>query len=150
MSRRRLKKNIMNTNKILLGGIAGGVTFLLLKWVVYGVLLFNYITTNQNPCAMIPMKDFIWWAMILCSLAYGFLLSMVFDWSKTTGILAGAKVAGIIGLLFSASYDLGSFATSSKFSNLTSVFVAIIAYTVMSAICGVVIAWVMGKVKNKS
>lgn len=133
----------MKTNKILLGGLAGGVTFFLLGWLVYGVLLMDYTTANYNQCAMRPMQDMIWWAMILSNLAFGFLLSMIFSWSNTTGIMSGAKVAGIVGLLMSISIDLGFWAMSSMFSNFTAVFVDIVAYSVMSAIAGVAIAWVM-------
>ena len=138
----------MKTNKILLGGITGGVTFLLLGWLVYGILLMDYMTANYNQCAMRPMEEMIWWAMILSNLAYGFLLSIVFSWSNTTGMMAGAKVAAIIGLLFAVSIDSGFYAMSSMFSNLTAVFVDIIAYTVMTAIGGAIVAWVMGMGKK--
>ena len=138
----------MKTNKILLGGIAGGVAFFLLGWLVYGMLLMDYMTANYNQCAMRPMQDMIWWAMILSNLAFGFLLSIVFSWSNTTGVMAGAKVAGIIGLLLAISIDLSFYAMSTMYSNLTAVFVDIIVYTVMSAIAGVVVAWVMGMGKK--
>jgi hypothetical protein len=140
----------MKTNKILLGGIAGGVTFFLLGWVVYGMLLRDYMTTNYNQCAMRPMQDMIWWAMIVSNLAFGFLLSMVFSWSNTIGMMAGAKVAGIMGLLLSISMDLSGYAMSIVVSSLTVVFVDIITYTVMSAICGVVVGLVMGMGKKEA
>lgn len=140
----------MKTNKILLGGIAGGVTFFLLGWVVYGMLLRDYMTTNYNQCAMRPMQDMIWWAMIVSNLAFGFLLSMVFSWSNTIGMMAGAKVAGIMGLLLSISMDLSGYAMSTVVSSLTVVFVDIITYTVMSAICGVVVGLVMGMGKKEA
>ena len=58
----------MNTNKILLGGLAGAVTLFILKWVVYGVLLTDLITVNLNPCILRPMQEYIIWAMILAAL----------------------------------------------------------------------------------
>ena len=58
----------MNTNKILLGGLAGAVTLFILKWVVYGVLLTDWITVNLNPCILRPMQEYIIWAMILAAL----------------------------------------------------------------------------------
>jgi hypothetical protein len=134
----------MKTNKILLGGIAGGVTFFLLGWLVYGVLLMDYTTANYNQCSMRPMQEMIWWALVLSNLAFGYLLSIVFSWSNTAGIGAGAKVAAIIGLLLSLSIDLSYYAMSSIFSNFTAVIVDIISFTIMSSITGVVVAWVMG------
>jgi len=142
----------MKTNKILLGGLAGAVTLFLLGWLVYGVLLRDYMTsnTNYNQCAAKPMEDMIMWAMILSNLAIGFLISLVFSWSNTTGVMAGAKVAGIIGLLLTIAVDFSVYAMSTTFSNLTTVFIDIIIYTVMFAIGGVVVAWVMGMVKKEA
>ncbi len=138
----------MKTSKILLGGIAGGLAFFLLGWVVYGMLLMDYTTANNNQCSMRPMQEMIWWAMIISNLAFGFLLSVVFSWSNTTSVMAGVKVAVIIGLLISISMDLSSYAMTSMFSNFTAVFVDIIAFTVMSAITGAVVALVMGMGKK--
>ncbi|HBQ83156.1 MAG TPA: hypothetical protein DD745_09795 [Bacteroidales bacterium] len=62
--------------------------------------------------------------------------------------MAGAKVAAITGLLLSLYLDLSFYAMTSMFSNLTAMFVDIIVFTIMSAITGVVIAWVMGMGKK--
>lgn len=138
----------MKTSKILLGGLAGGVAFFLLGWVVYGMLLMDYMMANSNQCAARPMQEMVWWAMILSNLAYGFLLAIVFSWSNTKGIMAGAKVAGIIGLLFALSIDFSFYSMTSMFPSLSPLFVDIIASTCMSVIAGVIIAWVMGMGKN--
>lgn len=140
----------MKTNKILLGGIAGAIAFFLLGWLIYGILLMDYTTANYNQCAARPMDDMVWWAMILSNLAFGFLLSIVFSWSNTKGILAGAKVGGIIGLLFSTTVDFSIYSMSITFSNLSAVFVDIITYTVMTLIVGIVVALVMGIGKKEA
>ena len=140
----------MKTSKIVLGGIAGAVTFFLLGWLVYGILLKDYAAANYNQCAARPMEQMIWWAMILSNLAYGLLLSIVFSWSNMKGILVGAIVGGIIGLLIAISMDLSMYSMSTMFSNHTAVCVDIIAYTVMSAIGGLVVALVMGIIKEKA
>jgi hypothetical protein len=139
----------MKTSKILLGGLAGGVAFFLLGWLVYGMLLMNYMMANSNQCAARPMQEMVWWAMILSNLAYGFLLAIVFSWSNTKGIMTGAKVAGIIGLLLSLSIDFSFYSMTSMFPSLTPLFVDIIAYSCMSAIAGVIIAWAMGMGKKE-
>jgi hypothetical protein len=138
----------MRIKKILLGGIAGGVVFFLLGWIVYGVLLMDFTTASYNQCATRPMQDMIWWALVLSNLAFGFLLSIVFGWSNTTGIMAGAKVAAIMGVLLSLSVDLSSYAMSSIYSNLAIVVVDIIAFTIMSSVAGIVVAWVMSMGKK--
>ncbi len=135
----------MKTNKILLGGLAGGVTYFFLGWLVYGILLNSYMTANINQCASRPMEEMIWWAMILSSLGVGFLLSLVFSWSKTTGIREGVKIAAIIGLLISSSYDLGSYSMSHMYNSFSVVLVDVITYSVLLAIVAVVVILVMGK-----
>ena len=140
----------MQTNKILLGGLAGAVTLFILKWIVYGVLLTDWITTNLNQCILRPMQDYIIWAMILATFAFGFLLSVIFSWSNTTGCVKGAKVAGIIGLLYSVSVDFTLYGTSTRFSNLTAVLVSVIVNAIMWVIAGAIVGWVMGMGKREA
>jgi len=138
----------MKTNKILLGGIAGGISFFMLGWIIYGMLLMDFMASNSNQCAARPMQDMIWWAMILSNLALGFLLSIVFTWANTKGVIAGAKVAGILGLLFGISIDFSFYSMTTMYHNIMILFVDIVAYTLMTAIAGAVIAWVMGMGKK--
>lgn len=138
----------MKTKKILLGGITGGVTLFFLGWIIYGMLLMDYSTANFNQCMNRPMQEMIWWSMILANLALGFLLATIFNWSNITGMMAGAKAAGIIGLLLGISIDLGFYSMTTMYANLTVIVVDVIAYIVYLAIAGAVIAWVMGLVKK--
>jgi hypothetical protein len=79
MSRENSKLNNMKTNKILLGGITGGVVLFLLGWIICGLLLINYTIANYNQCMNRPMQEMIWWALILSNLALGFLLATIFS-----------------------------------------------------------------------
>lgn len=142
------KINKMKTNKILVGGITGGVALFLLGWVIYGILLMDYSTANYNQCMNRPMQEMIWWSMILSNLALGFLLVTIFSWSNTTGFIAGAKTAGIIGLLLSASMDFGYYSMTTMYVNPSVIIVDIIAYTIYLAIAGAAVAWAMGMVKK--
>ena len=137
----------MKTNKVLIGGIVGGVTFFLLGWLIYGMLMADYMKTNTNQCAMRPMEEMIMWAMILANLASGFMVAYIFNWTNTTTPMAGAKMAGLIGFLLSVSFDLSMYSMSSMFLNMNAVCIDIVVSTVMSAIGGAVVAWAMGMVK---
>jgi hypothetical protein len=140
----------MKMNKVLFGGITGAVAYFLLGWIIYGMLLMGFTTANYNQCAARPMEEMVWWAMILSSFAYGFLFAFVFDWSNTKGIMSGAKVGGIIGLLFVLSMDFSMYSMSSMFLNFTALIVDVIVYTVMSVIVGGVVAYIMGMVKKEA
>ncbi|MFZ4401940.1 MAG: hypothetical protein ACOYO1_18065 [Bacteroidales bacterium] len=140
----------METKKILFGGITGGIAYFFLGWLIYGILLNNFTMTNYNQAAARPMEEMIWWSMILANFAAGFLLSVIFNWSNTNGLLSGAKIGGIIGFILAISMDFSIYSMSTTFLNLTAVFVDIIAYGLMTAIAGALVAWVMGLLKEKA
>ena len=138
----------MQTNKILLGGLAGGVALFLLGWIIYGILLMDFASTNYNQCMNRPNMEMIWWALILSNLAYGFLIAYLFSRTGTTGFIGGAKLGAIIGILLSISIDLGYYSMTTMYVHPSAIVVDIISYTIYIAIAGAVIAWVMGMVKK--
>jgi hypothetical protein len=140
----------MNTRKIVIGGVVGGVAFFLLGWLIWGILLHNYMMANYNQCAMRPMDQMVWWALILANLAWGFVLSVVFDWSNTSGWKAGAEKGAIFGLLTSLAIDLGQHSMSTAFSSHVALVVDVIGTVVMVAIGGALIGWAMGAAKKKA
>ncbi len=136
----------MKTNKILVGGVVGGVVLFLVSWVVWGILLKDFMIANYNQCFM--NKDMIWWALIVSNIAVGLLFSTVFSWAKTSGIVDGAKGAAIIGCLVTVFIDLQFYAMSSMFNGIGIVAVDILLSTVVFAIGGAAVAWGMGLVKD--
>ena len=136
----------MKTNKILVGGVVGGVVLFLVSWVVWGILLKDFMIANYNQCFM--NKDMIWWALIVSNIAVGLLFSTVFSWAKTTGIVDGAKGAAIIGCLVTVFIDLQFYSMSSMFNGIGIVAVDILLSTVVFAIGGAAVAWGMGLVKD--
>jgi urea transporter len=103
-----------------------------------------------NQCTARPMGEMVWWALIISNLAFGFLVSFVISWSDTRSIMAGAKVAGIVGLLVAVSIDLSIYSMSNTFPGFTPVIVDILVYTFMAAVCGIVISWVMSLAKKEA
>jgi hypothetical protein len=139
----------MNTRKFFLGGIAGGVAYFLLGWLIYGLLLSGYMNTNYNQCAMKPMEEMVWWALILSNFAFTFLLALIFSWSNIKGLMGGVKIAAIIGFLISVSYDLSMFSMTTTFVNFGVAIVDIVIGTIMTAVIGGIIILVMDMVKAK-
>lgn len=139
----------MNTKKILLGGIAGGVAFFLFGWLVYGILMKDFMAANLNQCMMKPEEEMGMGAMIVSNLSLGFILALIIGWSKTSGAVSGLKIGGIVGLLFAINLDMMFYAMTTMFSNFTAIVTDIAIFTVMSAVGGAIVGWVMGMGKKE-
>jgi hypothetical protein len=60
----------MDTKKLFMGTIVGGIACFFLGWVVYGMLLMETMAAYSNPSIMRAGTDMVWWAMILGNLGY--------------------------------------------------------------------------------
>ena len=101
----------MNTNKILLGAVAGGITYFLLGWLVYGTLLKDFTQSypelKPETVTDIMRNPMVMWAMALGCLVYGLFLAIVMGrWASISTFAAGAKAGAIIGLLWAFASDL--------------------------------------------
>lgn len=109
------------------------------------MIAMGYLSANSNQCATNPEGEMIWWAMILSSIAGGYLLALVLSWSGQGGWAAGAKIGAIVGALVALNYDLSFYAMTSMFNNLTVIVVDVIAMAAMMAIGGAVAGLMMRK-----
>jgi hypothetical protein len=134
--------------KTILGGIAGGVAFFFLGWLIYGMLMKDFMAANTNSCFSRPEAEFVWWALIVSNLAWGFILALIFSWSNISSVAAGVKAAAIYGLLIGICYDMLFYSMTTMYSSMTTVIVDVIVGTIMSAIGGAVIAAVMIRKKG--
>ena len=139
----------MKMNKILLGGLAGTVTILVLSYLTYVILLKDYNTANINQSFMRPVDNQPLWAMLLSYLSIGYLMAIIFSWTNTKGILSGAKVGGFIGLMMAIYCDTTWHFLTTMFLNTGAVFIDIIIGTILSVIGGGVIGLIMGMGKKE-
>jgi hypothetical protein len=129
----------MNTKKFLIGGIAGGIVYFLLGWVVYGMLLSNFMKSAISGIERVDSEVF--WSLILGNILLGFVLSYVINRAGIGSVSQGFGTGAIIGLLFSSGFDLIMYGTTNLIS-LSQVAADILAFTVISAISGAVVAMV--------
>lgn len=81
----------MNVTKFLLGTVVGGIVYLLLGWLVYGILFTNIYPPSETENMLF---------MVLGSLSYGALLSYIFNkWAGISTWVTGAKAGAVIGFL---------------------------------------------------
>ena len=86
--------------------------------------------------------------MIVSNLAAGLLVATILSWSNTSGMMAGAKIGAIVGLLVAVWMDFNFYSMSTMYSGLNPIFVDILVSAVYFALGGGIIAWVMGMIKG--
>ena len=133
----------MNFKKLLLGGIAGGVAFFLLGWLIYGMLLMDFMSKHPGTAGDLsrPEEDFMY--LIIGNLLMGFLFAYIFLKANVNSLANGLVTGGIIGALMSAGFNCVMYATTTITSK-TAMAADVAAMTVMCALGGAVIGMVMG------
>ena len=137
----------MNIKKLLMGGITGGVLFFLLGWVIYGMLLMNFMNTHPGTAGNIGKNppDFLY--LIIGNLSMGFLMAYIFIKAGINSLGSGFITGGVIGLLMAVGYDCTMYATTTVISK-TAMAADVAAATVMSALVGAAVGAIMGMGKK--
>ena len=134
----------MNSKNYFLAGILGGIVHFLLGWLIYGMLLMDYMEENAGPALGVNRVDMLLWSIGLGSLLYGFFLSYIFSCvGQVKTAATGAKSGAWVGFLVAGAIDFTMYGTT-NISTLNAVAVDIVAATVLASITGAVVAWVLG------
>ncbi len=133
--------------KILKGTVFGGIVYFFLGWIMYGILLADFTANNFNQSTVRPNGEMIWWAIVVSSLIFGFLLTMALKWSGSKGIVSGLKTGFLFGLLLGLSIDLSNYSMSTAFNNITALLVDVAVWVIIWAVMGLVIILTWGKEK---
>lgn len=136
--------------KILRGTIFGGITFFLLGWLVYGILLMDFMAANSNNCAARLDNEMIWWAMIVSNLVLALFVTLVLKWSGAKSITDGMRIGAVIGFLTGLSTDLSFYSMTTMISNLTALIVDVLVYTLVLGVVGMIIVLTWGKEKKET
>ncbi len=136
----------MNSNKILVAGVIGGVVAFILGYLLYGMALNGFFAENGGTATGVNREpeEMVWWAMIVGHLAFGFLLALIYGrWASISTAVTGAKAGAVIGALMGliGFIDYGV----SNVANLTAVCVNVVVMAVITAIVGAAVAWWLGR-----
>ena len=136
----------MNSKKFLIGGIVGGIAFFLLGWLVWGILLMDFMKSHSNSSSGVfrAEADMIWWALIVGNLAMGFLLSYVLSKAAVNSASGGITTGAVFGLLWAVAIDCMMYAQVNLYDT-TSMIADIGASIVVTGIVGGIIGWVNSK-----
>jgi hypothetical protein len=139
--------------KFLISGLVTTVVNLLLHAANYFFILKSFYQSYPAGSEEFmkqlhrPPGQLIVWAMVVTSLAMGFLITLVIKWSGATTFTAGLKNGFLFSLLFWASVNFGLYASSNLFSQ-TTVFVDYACSTAAMTISAAVAAWMLGRGKS--
>lgn len=138
----------MNNSKMLVSGIAGGIAAFFAGWLIYGILLTDFMAQNTTSSVMRAETEMVWWAMIAGNLLYGLLFSYVFSRSGNVNSLSSGLMGGVVlGALIGASIDLTIYAQLNMFT-LNAVWADIGASAVLGGVTGAVVGLVNGMGKK--
>lgn len=133
----------MDTKKFLTGTLVGGITFFIMGFLIYVLLLEGFFMANGGGATDVVKTDIEWWALILGNLASAALLTYIFlRWAHISTFISGMKAGAVLGFLVTCSFDLIMYGTS-NLMNLTGTIVDIVVWTIATAIVGGVIGAVL-------
>lgn len=136
----------MDIKKLITGAIAGGVVFFFMGWLVYGILLDDFMRHNPGQIGLIGRKEPVYAFLAGGQLLYGFLLTYIILRSNVTSIAGGLLTGAVVGFLLAAAVDLTMYGTSIIISK-KGMAADVAGFTVMAALAGVAIAAVTGRKK---
>ena len=137
----------MNNNKIILGGLIGGVVALLIGFVFYGLLLTNFYESNMGSATGVMRSDeeMLWGPMIIGHIAWGLLFAYIFEkWAGIRAFVGGAKAGALIAALVALTYNMISLATT-HIADLTAALVDVVVMAVIASVTAGVVGWFLGR-----
>ena len=134
----------MDIKKLITGGIAGGVVFFFLGWLVYGNLLSDFMRQNPGKIGWIDRKEPEFLYLVAGQLMYGFLLAYILLKGNVNSIVSGLITGAIIGFLMGAAIDFTMYGTTLVLSK-KGLLAELSAGIVITALAGAVIAAATGR-----
>jgi hypothetical protein len=137
--------------KILIGGITGGILFFLLGWLVYGILLVDYMGNHAGSKGDINRGDADMQMIYILagSILQGILLAYILVKSNVSNAAGGFITGGTVGFLVSSSIDFTTYGTTYILSK-HSLMVDVIAATLIAAVTGTVVVLMINALTKKN
>lgn len=138
--------------RLLAATVAGGVTFFVLGFVIYGLILDPMVMKpNMNTYAGLTNETPLWIPLVLANLVNAFLLTYIFDkWAGIRTYVGGAQGGAIVMFLIALAFQLFFAAFMNLSKNYIPAVADIVGSTVLGAIGGGVIGQVLGMMNKGS
>lgn len=131
--------------RVLLAAVGGAVSNFLVGWVVYGMLLMDYMKANtvqyaglmkEPPNLVIMFISGFFWA-----LTYAYIFHR---WAGIKDFKSGMMAGMVISILYGLAIDLQFLAMMNLYVGYTVILVDVAASTVMGSIMGGVVGLILG------
>ena len=133
----------MNTKRLLIGTIGGGITLFVVGYLMFSVALDGFYRANIGSATGVSRVGELLWATILGSLSYAALITYTLEnRSETVTVGTGARVGAIVGFLLWFTADFVIYGTTNV-ANLTRTIIDPLLEVVHGGIGGAVIAAVL-------
>lgn len=136
----------MDIKKLAVGGIVGGILFFFLGWLLYGMLLMDFMNSHPGVVSGYNKETPDWLYLIIGNLLAGLAMAYIFIKANINTLMGGLIMAAVVGLLIAASYDCSIYATTNLFSKKL-MLADVLASTVIWAVSGAIVGMLMGKLK---
>ncbi len=134
--------------KFILSGLAGGISYFLIGWLVYGIVLSGFYESNTLHYDGLSKDMPVLWLLALSNLMAAYFLAFVFDsWAKISTFIGGFAGGLIMGLFMAIIYNFSSYSMLNLMSTKL-VLVDIIVSGLVIGIVGGVVGLVLGSGKK--
>jgi hypothetical protein len=137
----------MDIKKLIIGGIVGGIVYFLLGWLVYGIILADFMKSHPGTATGVDRTEMDFMYLVIGNLVGGFLLTYIFLRAKVNSLSDGLITAAVVGVLMATSYDTIMYATT-NIASKRMMLADVIAAGIVAGITGAIIGLVMGKLNK--
>ena len=137
----------MDTKRIAIGTLTGGIVMYLVGYLIWGLLFADFFAANSGSATGVDREINIIWAVVLGTFSLAALVTLaVGSQAGSSTILDGFKVGAIVGFLVWFGVDFIHYGAM-NLSNLTGTIIDPLLEIVRTGIGGAVVAMVLGKLK---
>ena len=139
--------------KFILATLVTTVVLFLLNAIFYAAILKDFfhdhpaVSTEFANQLYKPDDQIIIWAVVLCSVSIGLLLTLVMNWAGARSFVAGIKKGFLFASLFLFTVDFGLLASTNNFTTAGAFADIICSTTALTISCGIS-AWMLGREKT--
>ena len=133
----------MATKQFTMATLAGGVAAMIVGYLLNGLLLMDFYTTNVGSASGVYKEVPIWWSLILGQVLFAGFLTMIIGWRGDSSAGAGLKTGALVGLVLGLSINFTFYGTA-NIANLTATLVRPVVIMIQTGIIGAVIGAVLG------